>query len=54
MRATAEKRGDEWILNGEKTWITNGSAADVAIVWARASEGIRGFLVEKGTPGFKT
>lgn len=54
MRATAEKRGDEWILNGEKTWITNGSAADIAIVWARASEGIRGFLVEKGTPGFET
>jgi glutaryl-CoA dehydrogenase len=54
MRATAEKRGDEWILNGEKTWITNGSAADVAIVWARAAEGVRGFLVEKGTPGFET
>jgi glutaryl-CoA dehydrogenase len=54
MRATAEKRGDEWILNGEKTWITNGSAADIAIVWARAAEGVRGFLVEKGTPGFKT
>jgi glutaryl-CoA dehydrogenase len=54
MRATAEKRGDEWILNGEKTWITNGSAADVAIVWARAPEGVRGFLVEKGTPGFQT
>jgi glutaryl-CoA dehydrogenase len=54
MRATAEKRGDEWILNGEKTWITNGSAAGVAIVWARAAEGVRGFLVEKGTPGFET
>jgi glutaryl-CoA dehydrogenase len=54
MRATAEKRGDEWILNGEKTWITNGSAADVAIVWARAAEGVRGFLVEKGTPGFES
>jgi len=54
MRATAEKRGGEWILNGEKTWITNGSAADVAIVWARAAEGVRGFLVEKGTPGFET
>jgi len=54
MRATAEKRGDEWILNGEKTWITNGSVADVAIVWARAAEGVRGFLVEKGTPGFQT
>jgi glutaryl-CoA dehydrogenase len=54
MRATAEKRGDEWILNGEKTWITNGSAADVAIVWARAAEGVRGFLVEKDTPGFES
>ena len=54
MRATAEKHGGEWILNGEKTWITNGSVADVAIVWARASEGVRGFLVEKGTPGFET
>ena len=40
------------MLNGEKTWITNGSIADVAIVWARAEDGIRGFLVEKGTPGF--
>jgi glutaryl-CoA dehydrogenase len=39
-------------LNGEKTWITNGSLADVAVVWARTEEGIRGFLVEKGTPGF--
>ena len=54
MRATAEKRGDQWILNGEKTWITNGSVADVAIVWARAAEGVRGFLVEKGMPGFQT
>jgi len=54
MRATAEKRADTWILNGEKTWITNGSAADVAVVWARAPEGVRGFLVEKGTPGFTT
>jgi glutaryl-CoA dehydrogenase len=54
MRATAQKRGDGWILNGEKTWITNGSAADVAVVWARAPEGVRGFLVEKGTPGFET
>jgi glutaryl-CoA dehydrogenase len=54
MRATAQQQGDTWILNGEKTWITNGSAADVAIVWARASEGVRGFLIEKGTPGFTT
>jgi glutaryl-CoA dehydrogenase len=54
MRATAEKCGDRWILNGEKTWITNGSVADIAIVWARASDGVRGFLAEKGTPGFET
>jgi len=54
MQTRAKKDGDHWILNGEKTWITNGSLADVAIVWARAEEGIRGFLVEKGTPGFTT
>jgi glutaryl-CoA dehydrogenase len=54
MRTTAENRGDQWILNGEKTWITNGSVADVAIVWARTAEGIRGFLVEPGTAGYST
>jgi glutaryl-CoA dehydrogenase len=54
MQTRAKKDGDHWILNGEKTWITNGSMADVAIVWARAEEGVRGFLVEKGTPGFTT
>jgi glutaryl-CoA dehydrogenase len=48
----AVKQGSCWVLNGEKTWITNGSIADVAVVWARAEDGIRGFLVEKGTPGF--
>ena len=52
MQTRARKDGDHWILNGEKTWITNGSAADVAIVWARAEEGIRGFVIEKGTSGF--
>lgn len=52
MRTTAEKRGSDWVLNGEKTWITNGSVADVAIVWARAPEGIRGFLVERNTRGY--
>src|SRR5882724_2832158 len=52
MRTTARKDGDAWILNGEKTWITNGTVADVAVVWARAEDGIRGFLVERGTPGF--
>jgi glutaryl-CoA dehydrogenase len=54
MRTTARKAGDGWVLNGEKTWITNGTLADVAVVWARAEDGIRGFLVEKGTPGFSS
>src|SRR5690242_3352023 len=52
MLTKAVKKGAEWVLNGEKTWITNGSVADVAVVWARAEDGIRGFLVERGTPGF--
>ncbi len=52
MRTTARQEGNHWVLNGEKTWITNGSLAHVALVWARAEDGIRGFLVEKGTPGF--
>jgi glutaryl-CoA dehydrogenase len=54
MRTRAVRDGAHWILNGEKTWITNGSVADVAVVWARADDGIRGFLVERGTPGFTT
>jgi glutaryl-CoA dehydrogenase len=54
MKTRAEKSGAEWVLNGEKTWITNGSIADVAVVWARTPDGIRGFLVEKGTPGFSS
>jgi glutaryl-CoA dehydrogenase len=52
MATRAKKEGNCWVLNGEKTWITNGSVADVAIVWARTDDGIRGFLVERGTPGF--
>ena len=52
MQTRARKDGDGWVLNGEKTWITNGSVADVAVVWARAEDGIRGYVVEKGTPGF--
>lgn len=52
MLTTAERRNDTWILNGEKTWITNGSVADIAVVWARTAEGIRGFLVEQGTRGY--
>jgi glutaryl-CoA dehydrogenase len=54
MLTRARRDGSDWILNGEKTWITNGSIADVAIVWARAEDGIRGFLVEKGTAGFSS
>jgi glutaryl-CoA dehydrogenase len=54
MRTTARRDGDGWVLNGEKTWITNGSVADIAIVWARAEEGIVGFLVERGTKGYAT
>ena len=53
MRTKAERRGKGWILNGTKRWITNGSLADIAVVWARSEEGVRGFLVEKGTPGFE-
>ncbi|MCC6862050.1 MAG: acyl-CoA dehydrogenase family protein [Bryobacterales bacterium] len=52
MRTTAKPDGGGWILNGEKSWITNGTMADVAVVWARTPEGIQGFLVEKGTPGY--
>jgi len=52
MRMAARRDGSDWILNGSKQWITNGSVADVALVWARTEEGIRCFLVEKGTPGF--
>ena len=54
MTTTAKRDGAGWVLNGEKTWITNGTAADVAVVWARTEEGIRGFLVERGTPGYTT
>jgi glutaryl-CoA dehydrogenase len=54
MRATAERSGDTWVLNGEKAWITNGSVADVAVVWARTADGVRGFLVENGTSGYST
>ncbi len=53
MRTRAvREEGGRWRLNGGKMWITNGSLADVAVVWAQTDEGIRGFLVEKGTPGF--
>jgi glutaryl-CoA dehydrogenase len=52
MKTAARRDGSGWVLNGEKTWITNGTVADAAIVWARAEDGVRGFVVEKGTPGF--
>jgi len=52
MRTRATRDGSDWILNGTKMWITNGSVADVAIVWARTDEGIRGFAVPTGTAGF--
>ena len=52
MRTRAVRDGDSWVLNGEKAWITNGSISDVAVVWAKTADGIRGFLVERGTPGF--
>lgn len=52
MRTTARKDGDDWILNGTKMWITNGSVADVAVVWAQTDEGIRGFVVPTNTLGF--
>ncbi|MGK5553925.1 acyl-CoA dehydrogenase family protein [Actinomadura kijaniata] len=52
MRTRARRDGSDWILNGAKMWITNGSVADVAVVWARTDEGVRGFLVPAGTPGF--
>jgi glutaryl-CoA dehydrogenase len=52
MRTRGVKDGSDYVLNGEKAWITSGTIADVALVWARTPEGVRGFLVEKGTPGF--
>ena len=55
MATTAKKDGDEWIINGSKMWITNGSLADVALVWAKDEDGIvRGFLLEKGMEGFSS
>ncbi|HYN29834.1 MAG TPA: acyl-CoA dehydrogenase family protein [Dermatophilaceae bacterium] len=52
MRTTARRDGGDWVLDGTKMWITNGSIADVAIVWARTDEGIRGFVVPTDAPGF--
>jgi glutaryl-CoA dehydrogenase len=54
MRTTARRVGATWVLNGEKTWITNGSVADLALVWARTEDGIQGFLVEGERPGYSS
>lgn len=53
MKTHAKRQGGDWVINGSKMWITNGSIADVALVWAHTEDGIRGFLIDKGTPGFK-
>lgn len=53
MKTNAVKSGKEWVLNGSKTWITNASVADVAVVWAQTADGIRGFIVEKDRKGFE-
>ncbi len=52
MKTRAMKDGGDWVINGSKMWITNGSVADIAIVWANTDEGVQGFVIEKGTPGF--
>jgi glutaryl-CoA dehydrogenase len=52
MRTFARQDGSDWVLSGSKMWITNGSVADIAVVWARTDDGIRGFLVPRGTDGF--
>ena len=52
MKTHARRDGDDWVINGSKMWITNGNLADIAIVWAQTDDGIQGFLLEKGMPGF--
>jgi glutaryl-CoA dehydrogenase len=52
MKTHAKKKGKDWVINGSKMWITNGAIADLAVVWAMTEDGIRGFIIEKGTPGF--
>lgn len=52
MKTNAVKKGGDWVLNGAKMWITNGTIADIAIVWAMTDEGVRGFIVEKDMPGY--
>jgi len=53
MKTHAKRRGSDWVLNGAKMWITNAPIADLAVVWAQAEDGIRGFIVERGTKGFE-
>ena len=53
MATRAERKGDGWVLNGTKRWITNGTLADISIIWAMTDDGVRGFLVEKDRPGFE-
>ncbi|MCW4456094.1 acyl-CoA dehydrogenase family protein [Flavobacterium sp. MXW15] len=52
MKTRAVRDGSDWVIDGSKMWITNGSVADIAIVWAQTDDGVQGFVVEKGTPGF--
>ena len=54
MKTHAKRRGDDWVLNGAKMWITNSPLADVFVIWAKTEEGIRGFLVDRGTRGLET
>jgi glutaryl-CoA dehydrogenase len=54
MRTAARRDGSDWVLNGSKMWITNGGIADIAVVWAQTDDGVRGFLVPRGTAGFTT
>ena len=53
MKTHAKRDGDDWVINGSKMWITNGSIADIAIVWAKTEDGIMGFVIEKDMPGFE-
>jgi glutaryl-CoA dehydrogenase len=53
MKTHAKRDGDDWIINGSKMWITNATIADAAIVWAMTDEGVKGFIVEKGMPGYE-
>jgi glutaryl-CoA dehydrogenase len=53
LHTHARRKGDDWVLNGSKMWITNGSIADLAVIWAATDDGIRGFLVDTGLPGFE-